>query len=172
MLQFTVLLTAAALLLGCTSKEESQLLQDYSAHASYHEHLQKTEKVQLYEGNVTKAMLTATYLYAQTYEKHDTRDEVFIVGVYLEDEALQTLQEGEYTLTLNGSNAKEALQLDKHDERLKALSFVMEWGSYYLVTFPHVEAKDFKLTFKSAAYGEGTLHFAKVAKYILSKEAF
>ena len=172
MLQFTVLLTATALLLGCTSKEESQLLQDYAAHATYHERLQKTEKVQLYEGNVTKAMLRATYLYTQTYEKHDTRDEVFIVGVYLEDEALQTLQEGEYTLTLNGSNAKEALKLDKNDERLKELSFVMDWGSYYLVTFPHVEGKDFKLTFKSAAYGEGSLHFAKVAKYVLSKEAF
>lgn len=147
-------------------------MQDYNANATYHERLQKTEKVQLYEGNVTKAMLTATYLYTQTYEKHDTRDEVFILGVHLEDEVLQTLQEGQYILTLNGSSAKEALRLDKNDERLKELSFIMDWGSYYLVTFPHVKGKDFRLTFKSTSYGEGTLHFAKVAKYVLSKQAF
>ena len=147
-------------------------MQDYVTNAAYHKRLQKTEKIQLYEGNVTKAMLTATYLYTQTYEKHDTRDEVFIVGIHLEEEAAGKMKEGEYSLSLNGSKAKEAVKLDINDERLKENSFVIEWGSYYLVTFPHVESKDFTLAFKSAVYGEGTLHFAKVAKYVLSKQAF
>ena len=147
-------------------------MQDYAINAAYHKRLQKTEKIQLYEGNVTKAMLTATYLYTQTYEKHDTRDEVFIVGIHLEEGVVADIKEGEYTLSLNGSKAKGAVKLDISDPRLKDNSFVIEWGSYYLVTFPHVERKDFTLEFKSAVYGEGTLHFAKVAKYVLSKEAF
>lgn len=172
MVKFTITFIAIVLLLGCTSKQESDLMQAYDEKIAYHKRLQKTEKIQLYDGNATKAMLTATYLYTQNFEKKDTRDEVFIVGIHLEDEELDGIEEGDYSLTLNGQKAKEAVMLDLNDERLKENSFVMEWGSYYLVTFPHAESKNFTLVFKSAAYGEGMLHFAKVAKYVLSKEAF
>lgn len=172
MVKFTITFIAIVLLLGCTSKQESDLMQAYDEKITYHKRLQKTEKIQLYDGNVTKAMLTATYLYTQNFEKKDTRDEVFIVGIHLEDEELDGIEEGDYSLTLNGQKAKEAVMLDLNDERLKENSFVIEWGSYYLVTFPHVESKNFTLVFKSAAYGEGVLHFAKVAKYVLSKEVF
>lgn len=172
MVKFTITFIAIVLLLGCTSKQESDLMQAYDEKIAYHKRLQKTEKIQLYDGNATKAMLTATYLYTQNFEKKDTRDEVFIVGIHLEDEELDGIKEGDYSLTLNGQKAKEAVMLDLNDERLKENSFVIEWGSYYLVTFPHVESKNFTLVFKSAAYGEGMLHFAKVAKYVLSKEAF
>lgn len=172
MVKFTITFIAIVLLLGCTSKQESDLMQAYDEKITYHKRLQKTEKIQLYDGNVTKAMLTATYLYTQNFEKKDTRDEVFIVGIHLEDQELGGIEEGDYSLTLNGQKAKEAVMLDLNDERLKENSFVIEWGSYYLVTFPHVESKNFTLVFKSAAYGEGVLHFAKVAKYVLSKEVF
>lgn len=172
MVKFTITFIAIVLLLGCTSKQESDLMQAYDEKIAYHKRLQKTEKLQLYDGNATKAMITATYLYTQNFEKKDTRDEVFIVGIHLEDEELDGIEEGDYSLTLNGQKAKEAVMLDLNDERLKENSFVIEWGSYYLVTFPHVESKNFTLVFKSAAYGEGMLHFAKVAKYVLSKEAF
>ncbi len=56
--------------------------------------MQKTEKIQLYDGNVTKAMLTATYMYTKNFEKNDTRDEEFIVGFHLEDEALENIDTG------------------------------------------------------------------------------
>jgi hypothetical protein len=80
-------------------------------------------------------------------------------------------QEG-YSLTLNGSAPKSIQALDADDLLLKDISFVSEWNYFYLVTFPHVARKSFKLTFKSELYGKGELHFAKVAKYVLTKEAF
>jgi hypothetical protein len=160
------------LLLGCTSKKEQDLMQAYSEKIQYHKYLQKTEKTQLYEDNVTKALLTATYLYTPNYEKNDTRDEVFIVGIHLEDEASEYPDEQGYTLTLNDQVAKEVKDLPLDDERLKDVSFVSEWGSYYLVTFPHVSSKKLTLVLDSEFYGKGLLHFAKVAKYVLTKESF
>jgi len=163
---------AIALLLGCTSKQEADLMQAYNEKVNYHKQLQKTEKTQLYQDNVTKAMLTATYLYTPNFENNDTRDEVFIVGLYLEDKASGKINGEGNTLTLNGKTAKEIKALRLDDERLKDLSFVTPWSSYYLVTFPHESNKKITLVFESKSYGKGELHFAKVAKYVLTKEAF
>ena len=161
-----------ALLLGCTSKQETDLIQGYSEKVAYHKQLQKTEKTQLYQDGVTKVMLTATYLYPSNFENHDTRDEVFIVGLSMEDKSSGELNSEANRLTLNGKRAKEIKALSLNDERLKSLSFVTPWSSYYLVTFPHEPNKKITLLFESKRYGKGELHFAKVAKYVLSKEAF
>lgn len=172
MLRSSISFIAIALLLGCTSKQETELIQGYSEKVNYHKQLQKTEKTQLYQDNVTKAMLTATYLYTPKFENNDTRDEVFIVGLYLEDKASGKINGEGNTLTLNGKTAKEIKALSLDDERLKDLSFVTPWSSYYLVTFPHESNKKITLVFESKWYGKGVLHFAKVAKYVLTKEAF
>ncbi len=169
MLRFMIVLSGIVLLLGCTSKEETALMESYTKKINYHKQLQKTEKIQLYENNVTKVMLTATYLYTPTPDKNDTRDEAFIVGIHLEDE---TSEELNYSLLLNGTEAKEVEELSVDDARLKELSFISEWGEYYLVTFPHVKSKKITLVFESEKYGKGELYFAKVAKYILTKQAF
>ncbi len=163
---------AIALLLGCTSKQETDLMQAYNEKANYHKQLQKTEKTQLYQDNVTKAMLTATYLYMPNFENNDTRDEVFIVGLYLEDKASGKINGKGNSLTLNGKTPKEIKELSLDDERLKDLSFVTSWSRYYLVTFPHEANKKITLVFESNLYGKGELNFAKVAKYVLNKEAF
>jgi len=78
----------AVFLIGCTTKKEDALMQSYQQKVDYHKQLQKTEKIQLFENNATKAVLTATYLYAPNFEKYDRRDEQFIVGVHLEDETV------------------------------------------------------------------------------------
>ena len=106
MLRLSITFIALALLFGCTSKKEEELMQAYHDKVNYHKLLQKTEKTQLYENNVTKVMLTATYLYTPNYEKNDTRDEVFIVGIHLEDEASEYPAAQEYNLTLNDQAAK------------------------------------------------------------------
>jgi hypothetical protein len=172
MVRSSISLIAIALLLGCTSKQETDLMQGYSEKVNYHKQLQKTEKTQLYQDNVTKAMLIATYLYTPNFENNDTRDEVFIVGLYLEDKASGKINGEGNTLTLNGKTAKEIKALRLDDERLKDLSFVTPWSSYYLVTFPHESNKKITLVFESKPYGKGELQFAKVAKYVLTKEAF
>ena len=89
MFRLAMAFTGIVLLLGCTSKEETALMESYTKKINYHKQLQKTEKTQLYENNVTKVMMTATYLYTPTEDKNDTRDEAFIVGVHLENEALE-----------------------------------------------------------------------------------
>jgi hypothetical protein len=165
-------LSVMALLAGCTSKEEKALMQAYEKNRSYHKQLQKTEKTQLYDGDITKAMLTATYLNEQNIDKKDKPYEVFVVGVYLEESEEISLDQEGYSLTLNGNAPKSIQKVEKGDPVLENISFVSEWSSFYLVTFPHVSSQSFKLIFESDRYGKGELHFAKVAKYVLTKEAF
>lgn len=173
MIKLSISLISLVLLLGCTSKQDKDLIQAYNAKKNYHKQLQKTEKIQLYnDNNVTKAMLTATYLYVRNFEKNDSRDEVFIVGLSLEDQAFGSLNSKENILTLNGKAAKEIKVLSMNDERLKDLSFVTPWSNYYLVTFPHESSKKITLVFENVFYGKGELHFAKVAKYVLNEEVF
>lgn len=173
MRNITFIAIAAAFLAGCTQKEEISLVQQFEKHKVYRKNLSKTEKVQLYSTTgETKALLVATYLYAQTLHKKDGRDEVFIIGVYAEDDIESDFAKSEYTLTLNGQLPREVQKLNPGDARLKDVSFVVEWGSYYLMTFPHVESKSFDLVFESKEYTRGTLHFAKVAKYVLTQKAY
>jgi hypothetical protein len=87
-LKLGILLIAIGFLVGCTTSKEDALIQSYQQKVDYHKQLQKTEKIQLFENNVTKAVLTATYLYTPNFKKHDQRDEQFIVGVHLEDETV------------------------------------------------------------------------------------
>jgi hypothetical protein len=167
-----LLLSAMVLLAGCSSKEQELLMESYNKDKVYHKKLQKTEKVQLYDAQVTKAILTATYLFEQSSDKNDKRDEVFIVGVYVEDEEFSTLNNAGYNLTLNGTKFKSIKALKESDTLLKNISFVSDWSQFYLVKFPHTSSKSFKLIFESDMYGKGELNFAKVAKFVFSKEAF
>ncbi|MEA2047303.1 MAG: hypothetical protein U9O64_02530 [Campylobacterota bacterium] len=169
MLRCMIVLTGIAVLLGCTSKEEIELMKAYKEKIKYHKALQKTEKIQLYENNMTKVMVTATYLYHLVPDKNDTRDESFVVGIHLEDDVSD---DSGYKLLLNGKEAKEIEALKRDDVRLKELSFISKWGEYYLFTFPHIGTKKIRLLFESERYGKAELHFAKVAKYSLTKEAF
>jgi len=165
-------LSTIALLVGCTSKEEQALMQAFETNKSYHKQLLKTEKTQLYDGNITKVMLTATYMNEQNADKEYKPDEVFVVGIYLEESEGVSFEDEGYSLTLNGNAPKSISILEEGDPLLKNISFVSEWNYFYLMTFPHVSSKSFKLIFESELYGKGELHFAKVAKYVLTKEAF
>jgi len=164
----------SVLLAGCTSKEEKALLQVYSKEKIYHKKLLQTEKVQLYDANETKILLTATYLYTQTDvpKEKDKRDEVFIVGVNMEDEEAASFNAEDFNLTLNGTLPKEVKILKKSDIYLKHIPFVTEWGQYFEVVFPHTSNAKFDLLFESNIYGMKKLHFAKKAKYVFTKEAF
>lgn len=177
MVKMILSLITLALLTGCSSKEQDALMQAYDKEKNYHMQLQKTEKIQLYDAQVTKAMLTATYLFEESADTNDTRDEVFIVGIYAEeneDDSFNenSFEEDEYSLVLNGKPPKSVKQLKASDPLLKDISFVSDWSQFYLVTFPHTSSKSFKLVFESYFYGKGELHFAKVAKYVLTKQAF
>jgi len=169
-LRWSFLMLMLFFFIGCTSDKDNYLLQNFTAKLDYHKELKQTEKVQLYENNVTKAMLTATYLYTSNFENNDTRDEEFIVGVHLEDESVSSISKYGYSLTLNTHFPKKIERLNHNDKRLKNISFITEWGSYYLVTFTHVSEKSFNLVFENKQYGQGILHFSKIAKYVLTEK--
>ncbi len=187
-----IILTVGFIILitGCSLKDDKIFMQAYDKNRSYHHHLQKTEKTQLYDGNITKAVLTATYINEQVVDKEYKPDEIFIVSIHIEEDMERKEiqdnsknedsneskeksfhQEG-YVLTLNGKDFKSIQELEIDDPLLKQLSFVSEWSTYYLVTFPHNSRKSFRLVFKSELYGKGNLYFSKVAKYVLTKKAF
>ena len=171
-------LILAVLLTACSSKEERSFLSLYEKNKNYHVNLQKTEKIELKDGAFTKVLLTATYMYVPLKneeakaEKKDTRDEVFIIGLYFDGEEEEGFSLDPETLTLEEHIPISVKALKKSDPRLKSISFVSEWTQFYLVTFAHTDKKSFTLNFENERYGKGKLHFAKVAKYVLTKEAF
>ncbi|MCD6211731.1 MAG: hypothetical protein J7J02_02005 [Sulfurovum sp.] len=208
MYKIFAIFTTLVFFVACTSKEQQALIQTYEKEKNYHMQLQKTEKTQLYDSQVTKAMLTATYLFEQSVDKNDTRDEVFIVGIYIEEDEYDTFdevsfEEDDYTLLLRDTRTKKSKskkdkdiksktkkdkakkdetkkdkspksvkKLKFDDPLLKDISFKSEWSKFYLVTFPHTKKKSFKLIFESDFYGKGELNFAKVSKFVLTKQAF
>jgi hypothetical protein len=160
-------LLLSLLFTACTSKEEKALLKMYDKKKNYHKQLLKTEKTQLKVGNITKVLLTATYISEPTKKKND---EVFIVGIYIEESDVQSFMKEGFSLTLGGIKAKSIKALKEHSKQLKDISFVSEWSQFYKVRFPHTAKKRFSLVLKSDLYGKGTLDFAKVAKYIFEKK--
>ncbi|RLA57959.1 MAG: hypothetical protein DRQ78_12850, partial [Epsilonproteobacteria bacterium] len=172
--QYLLLASIFAILLsGCASKEEKALLEKLKKNTNYHKRLKQTEKLQLFDVNGTaKVLLIATYLYEQSTEKNDSKEERFIIGIQVSEEAEQSLQAEGYSLSLAGKAATSIVALEHTDILLKDLSFKSQWSSYYLVHFPHSSQKSFKLILSTQSYGSGSLYFAKVAKYVLSKKAF
>ncbi len=166
----TILIFGAILLfLGCTSKEEKLLMQKYEKNKSYHKQLQKTETTKLYDGEFTKAILTATYLHNP---KEKTENEVFVIGIYIEDGEEDLFSQEGYSLTLDDKAPKSFKVLEAEDDLLKHISLVSEWDHFYLVTFEHTPNESLKLIFESDMYGKGELRFAKVSKYVLTGKAF
>ncbi|SFZ98701.1 hypothetical protein MNB_SV-5-364 [hydrothermal vent metagenome] len=166
------LITAIFLLLGCSSKENKIFFDKYEKNLDYHTQLQKTEKTKLVDGNFSKTLLTATYLFkddTDLKQKDDKRDEEFIVGIYVDGDD-GSFESEEYNLTLNGKSPKFVKVLKKDDPLLKTISFKSEWTKFYLFKFEHVNAKRFNLVFNSKTYGKGSLNFAKVAKFVFSGE--
>ena len=172
-------LMVVALLVGCSSKEEEALLKSYTQKMDYHKHLQQTEKAELFDGDDSMAILTATYMYSPNFEKKDTREEVFIVGVQFENPEESTMNfdknttnnANAYTLRLKGKKATKVVHLSENDKRLVGLSFITDWGEYYEVTYPH-SGKRFTLEFNNKIYGKSILSFAKVAKFVYTKKGF
>lgn len=113
MYKIFAIITTLVFFVACTSKEQQALMETYDKEKNYHMQLQKTEKTQLYDGQVTKAMLTVTYLFEQNVDKNDTRDEVFIVGIYIEEDEYDTFdevsfEEDDYTLVLRDTRTKKS----------------------------------------------------------------
>ncbi len=181
MFKLFFILISVVLFVGCASKKEQALLKSYHDKTEYHKHLQQTENAELKEGEQTMGMLTATYMFRPNFDKNDTRDEVFVIGVQLENEnatmhfrkkSSTNIDEQIYTLTLNGKSAINVRPLSNTDKRLKDLSFITGWNNYYQVTFANTKSKTFNLKFAHPKYGYKLLNFSKVARFVYTKKGF
>ncbi len=157
-----IVMVLMLLLDGCSSKTEKTFLQSFEKEKNYHQKLIKTEKLQFYENNLTKILLTATYL-----GEGKAGAESFIVGIYSDDDITAVPGSDDLKLTLNGKQPLKIEPLSPEDDGLKNLSFISEWTSYYRISFPHVESKRLEMKVVTPRFGSGRMHFAKIAKYMI-----
>jgi hypothetical protein len=186
-----LLFLSLLLLIGCSSKEEQALLSTYQKKVEYHKNLQQTERTELHSNGEVVATMIATYTFRKTTDKSDTRDETFLVAVDFEEENAtmrfnssidQESNESngtvarssnlDYTLTLHGNDPIVVKKLLSNDPRLASVSFVTNWSHYYEVTFKHTKSKQFNLKFSNEVYGESSLHFSKVARFVYTQKGF
>lgn len=160
---FAAIVTLLILMFGgCSSKTEKAFLKSFAKEKNYHQKLIKTEKLQFYEENLTKVVLTATYL-----GENKAGAELFIVGIYADEDIVVIPGTDSLKLRLNGSAPLKIESLSQEDSALKNLSFISEWTSYYRISFPHVESKRLEMKVVIPRFGSGRMHFAKIAKYMI-----
>jgi hypothetical protein len=167
MFKLFAFVVSLVLLVGCSSKKKNNLMALYEAKIEQGKMLQKTEKIQLYEGELTKVGLVATYLYLPSAKQ--TEDEKFIVGVHSDEEPLKEIYGNGNHLTLNGKEMQTIELLQPEDPRIKTASLTNQWNRYYLVTFPRIQEPKMVLHYEHHLYGSGDLYFAKVAKYLVKE---
>lgn len=162
------------LILGCSSKKEKAFLDVFNTHKEESRKLQKTEKIQLYnihEGT-TNVLLTSTYISKKEKDKKIKNDEIFIIGIYADNNETQDVSLKTFSLALNTKSPKSIKLLNKDSKLLKKIPFVFPWTQFYIVHFPDTSQKSMRLTVKHTFYGKGMAYFSKVAKYVLHKKAF
>lgn len=93
MIKWGLIVLSVLLFVGCSSKEEKMLMKEYKKKKSYFKILQKTEKIMLTQGNLTKAVLTAQYIKNKNAHFRDENNETFIIGLYLEDEEIYDIKD-------------------------------------------------------------------------------
>ena len=103
----------ALFLVACSSKESQSLSKAYAQKQNYYKYLQKTEKLQLQENNITKILITATYMNKPTIDNDDKSDEVFLVGLYSEDKEIESLTQDRLHIKLKDVKTKEERRKDR-----------------------------------------------------------
>jgi hypothetical protein len=106
-------------LLSCSSKEEDLLMKMHQQKQNQYKYLQKTEKVQFKENNVTSIIVTATYMNKPTSDIDDKSDENFLIGIYSDALEIESLTSEEFNLTLREVKTKKELKEEADKERTK-----------------------------------------------------
>ena len=160
---FFFAMMAVLLLEGCVSESEKIMIDTFKQKRGHYQKLIKTEKAQFYDKNITKILLTATYL-----GESDNKEEIFVVGVYRDDDLLDQPFENLLHLYIDGRSFTKIKPLKAHDKRLRELPFSLPWLDYYEIRFSYVSHKDLVIDVVTNHYGHAEIRFAKVAKYTLN----
>ncbi len=146
---------------GCSQKNTlfSEDAQELSA-------VMNTQKGQLYSSLEIKATIVATYLNASNPEYKNSKDEMFLISIFIDDDSSDPENHGiynkAYTLTLNNLKAKSITKLKFEDDLIKIAPIRNRWSTYYLVGFESKSEDKLKLVFKNDAYGAEVLEYPKV----------
>ena len=172
MVRLAVVVVSFMLLGGCANKQAKALMKIYQDRQPSHGALLKTEKALFQDRNgETRLSVVATYLYRGDDQTNDAKGETFIVGLYGDEPDIDDWEASGIVVTLDGKKPLSVKPIDPNDQRLKTLSFVTDWGAYYLVSFPHSRTglMHFDVTFDGE---RKAMIFSKRAKYIYTKKAF
>ena len=107
----------ALVLLACSSKESQSLAKAYEQKQNYYKYLQKTEKLQLQENNITKVLVTATYMNQPNIDNDDTSDEVFLIGLYKEESDIKPFIDDGLSIRLKDVKTKKERRKDGDEAR-------------------------------------------------------
>ena len=128
----------------------------------YQRAIKNTQKGDIINSQETKAILIASYLNPIYSEFKDK--EYFYIGIYINDELSNensTLEDINYTLTLNNLKPISIKETQKNDKFKKELAFINSWFKYYIVEFDKSKDKDLNLTFNYHKFGITKLKFIK-----------
>ncbi len=128
----------------------------------YQKAIKNTHKGDIINSQETKAILISTYL-NPIYSEYKN-NEYFYIGIYINNELSNensTLEDINYTLTLNNLKPISIKKAKKNDKFKKELAFINSWFKYYIVEFDKSKDKDLNLTFNYHKFGTTELKFIK-----------
>ena len=124
-----------------------------------------TQKGQLYSSLEIKASIVSTYLNASNPKYKDSKTEMFLVSVFIDEDSSNPKTHGiynkDYSLTLNDSKSVSIKKLDFEDDLIKIAPIRNRWSTYYLVEFETQSDKKLFMIFKNDEYGEVVLEYSK-----------
>ena len=161
-MKITILMMMGLLLLttGCSQKSSF-----FSNDALEQSAVINTQKGQLYSSLEIKASIVSTYLNASNPQYKDSKTEMFLVSIFIDEDSSDPKKHGiyhkDYTLTLNGKKSIAIKKLDFEDDLIKIAPIRNRWSTYYLVEFEHQSDEKLLMSFKNDAYGEVVLEYSK-----------
>ncbi len=144
---------------GCSDKSTF-----FSSDAKEQSAVMHTKKGQLYNSLEIKASIVSTYLNASTKEFKKSKNEMFLISVFIDDDSNSDkngLHNELYTLTLNGKKAINIKELKYEDDLIKIAPIRNRWSLYYLVEFEKQESQKLSMVLKNDDYGSVVLEYLK-----------
>jgi len=124
---------------GCSNKVSEVFQKD----DKYITLTQCTQRGQIIKSFETIALINATYLNPILKNNETQKNEVFIIGVYNENDYKGYKKGGvfnnHYQLTMNGLKFTKAIKADNKTLNLKSYPFYNKWMKYYKVYFPKTD---------------------------------
>ena len=158
--KFYLFISATVLVLstGCTS---TTALNHFEKDPQSANAIQYTQKADLLYKNEIKSMIFATYLNKIDKKYESNKINSFLIGVHLVNKENNDAKSNDYTISLNGEEAKSITALDKNSKLVKSIPLKNAWANYYLMDFKNDDSESLKIKFTHSLYVQTQLTFQK-----------